>query len=36
MIIFFRKDIWLIIKSWTLALIGKLPRDDQRLGWVGW
>jgi undecaprenyl-diphosphatase len=36
-IIFFRKDIWLIIKSWTLALIGKLPRNDPeaRLGW-GW
>src|SRR5215210_5757810 len=35
-IIFFRKDIWLIIKSWTLALIGKLPRDDPeaRLGWL--
>ena len=26
-IIFFRKDIWLIIKNWTLALIGKLPRE---------
>ena len=35
-IIYFRKDIWLIIKSWTLALIGKLPRDDPeaRLGWL--
>ena len=27
-IIYFRKDIWLIIKSWALALIGKLPRND--------
>jgi undecaprenyl-diphosphatase len=35
-IIFFRKDIWLIIKSWALALIGKLPRNDPeaRLGWL--
>src|SRR5688500_16796409 len=35
-IIFFRKDIWLIIKSWTLALIGRLPRNDPeaRLGWL--
>ena len=35
-IIYFRKDIWLIIKSWALALIGKLPRNDPeaRLGWL--
>jgi undecaprenyl-diphosphatase len=35
-IIYFRKDIWLIIKNWVLALIGKLPRNDPeaRLGWL--
>ena len=35
-IICFRKDIWLIIKSWALALIGKLPRDDpSQIGLAG-
>ncbi|HKF88464.1 MAG TPA: undecaprenyl-diphosphate phosphatase, partial [Propionibacteriaceae bacterium] len=35
-ILFFRRDIWLIIKHWTLALIGRLPRDDPeaRMGWL--
>jgi len=35
-IIYFRRDIWLIIKNWTLALIGRIPRDDleARLGWL--
>jgi len=35
-IIYFRKDIWLIMKNWVLALIGKLPRNDAeaRLGWL--
>jgi undecaprenyl-diphosphatase len=35
-IIYFRKDIWLIIRNWLLALVGKLPRDDPeaRLGWL--
>jgi undecaprenyl-diphosphatase len=35
-IIYFRKDIWLIIRNWLLALVGKLPRDDAeaRLGWL--
>ena len=35
-IIYFRKDIWLIMKSWVLALTGKLPRGDAeaRLGWL--
>ena len=35
-IIYFRKDIWLIIKNWSLALIGKLPRNDPeaRMGWL--
>ena len=27
-IIYFRKDIWLIIKSWTLSLTGKIPRGS--------
>ena len=27
-IIYFRKDIWLIIKHWCLALVGRIPRDD--------
>jgi undecaprenyl-diphosphatase len=35
-IIYFRKDIWLIIKSWALSLTGKIPRNDAeaRLGWL--
>jgi len=35
-ILFFRRDIWLIIKHWTLALVGRLPRDDPeaRMGWL--
>src|SRR5215213_1118529 len=35
-IIYFRKDIWLIIKNWLFALVGRLPRDDPeaRLGWL--
>jgi undecaprenyl-diphosphatase len=35
-IIYFRKDIWLIIKNWLFTLVGKLPRDDPeaRLGWL--
>ncbi len=35
-IIYFRKDIWLIIKNWALALTGKVPRNDPeaRLGWL--
>ena len=35
-IIYFRKDIWLIIKHWCLALVGKIPRDDPeaRMGWL--
>ena len=35
-IIYFRKDIWLIIKSWALALIGSCRATIQRPGWVGW
>jgi undecaprenyl-diphosphatase len=35
-IIYFRKDIWKIIRHWCLALVGKLPRDDPeaRMGWL--
>jgi undecaprenyl-diphosphatase len=35
-IIYFRKDIWLIIKNWSLALVGTIPRDDPeaRMGWL--
>ena len=35
-IIYFRKDIWLIIKNWSLALVGRIPRDDPeaRMGWL--
>ena len=35
-ILFFRRDIWLIIKHWTLALVGRIPRDDPeaRMGWL--
>ena len=35
-IIYFRKDIWLIIKNWALAWTGKVPRNDPeaRLGWL--
>ena len=27
-IIYFRSDIWLIIKSWALSLTGKIARND--------
>ena len=35
-IIYFRHDIWLIIRSWALSLTGKIPRNDPeaRLGWL--
>jgi undecaprenyl-diphosphatase len=35
-VVFFRKDIVRIIKSWFLALIGRIPRDDldARMGWL--
>ena len=35
-ILFFRRDIWLIIKNWSLALVGRIPRDDfeARMGWL--
>ena len=35
-IIYFRKDIWLIIRHWCLALVGRIPRDDPqaRMGWL--
>lgn len=35
-IIYFRHDIWRIIKHWCLALVGKIPRNDPdaRMGWL--
>lgn len=35
-IIYFRKDIWKIIRHWCLALVGRIPRDDPeaRMGWL--
>lgn len=35
-ILYFRRDIGLIIRNWVLALVGKLPRDDPeaRMGWL--
>ena len=35
-IIYFRKDIWKIIKHWCLALVGKIDRNDPeaRMGWL--
>ncbi len=35
-IIFFRRDLWLIIRSWSGSLIGRVPRDDPeaRMGWL--
>ncbi|MFP5282510.1 MAG: undecaprenyl-diphosphate phosphatase [Actinomycetes bacterium] len=35
-ILYFRRDIGLIIKNWSLALVGKIPRDDPeaRMGWL--
>jgi undecaprenyl-diphosphatase len=35
-IIFFRRDIWLIIRSWAGSLVGKVPRDnaEARMGWL--
>ncbi|MCW2811412.1 MAG: uppP [Friedmanniella sp.] len=35
-LLFFRRDIILIVKSWALSLIGRLPRDnpEARMGWL--
>ncbi len=35
-IIYFRKDIWKIIRHWSLSLIGKMDRrdPDARMGWL--
>ena len=35
-ILYFRKDIARIISRWTLALLGRVPRDDPdaRMGWL--
>ena len=35
-IIFFRREIWGIIRSWVGSLVGRVPRDDPeaRMGWL--
>jgi undecaprenyl-diphosphatase len=35
-ILYFRKDIWLIIRNWAFALVGRIPQDDPevRMGWL--
>ena len=35
-IVFFRRDIWLILRSWTGSLVGRVPRDnaEARMGWL--
>lgn len=35
-IIFFRHDIWLIIRNWVGSLTGRVPRNDPeaRMGWL--
>ena len=34
-IIYFRRDIWLIITSWAKSLVGRVPRDKEaRMGWL--
>ena len=35
-LLFFRRDIWLIISGWAGSLTGRVPRDDPeaRMGWL--
>ncbi len=35
-IVYFARDIWRIISRWSLALIGRIPRNDPdaRMGWL--
>jgi undecaprenyl-diphosphatase len=35
-LLFFRRDIWLIISRWAGSLTGRVPRDDReaRMGWL--
>jgi undecaprenyl-diphosphatase len=35
-LLYFRRDIWLIIRSWAGSLVGRVPRDDPeaRMGWL--
>ena len=35
-IVFFRRDIWLILRSWAGSLVGRVPRDnaEARMGWL--
>ena len=35
-IVFFRRDIWLILRSWAGSVVGRVPRDnaEARMGWL--
>jgi len=35
-VVFFRREIWGIIRSWVGSLVGRVPRDDPeaRMGWL--
>jgi len=35
-VIFFRREIWAIIRSWVGSLVGRVPRDnpEARMGWL--
>jgi undecaprenyl-diphosphatase len=35
-LLYFRRDIWLILRSWAGSLVGRVPRDDPeaRMGWL--
>ena len=35
-ILYFRRDIWLIIRSWVGSLAGRCPGTTPRPGWAGW
>ncbi|MFC5379648.1 undecaprenyl-diphosphate phosphatase [Aquipuribacter nitratireducens] len=35
-VLYFARDIWRIVRSWSLSLVGRVPRDDPdaRTGWL--
>jgi undecaprenyl-diphosphatase len=35
-LLYFRRDIWLILRNWAGSLVGRVPRDDPeaRMGWL--
>src|SRR3954451_14049131 len=35
-LLYFRRDIWLILRSWAGSLAGRVPRDnfEARMGWL--